>query len=30
VLFVDNMEKYIGTGEATDENMANVHFTMGT
>jgi hypothetical protein len=30
VRFVDNVEKYIGAGEATDENMAYVHFMLGT
>jgi hypothetical protein len=29
-LFVDNVEKYIGAGEARDENMAYVHFMLGT
>jgi len=27
---VDNVEKYVGAGEATDENVAYVHFTLGT
>jgi len=26
----DNVEKYNGAGEATDKNMAHVHFTPGT
>jgi hypothetical protein len=30
MLFVDNVGKHIGAGEATDENVACVHFTLGT
>jgi hypothetical protein len=30
MLFVDNVEKCIGAGEATDEKVEYVHFTMGT
>jgi hypothetical protein len=28
VLFMDNVEKYCRTGQATDDNMAHAHFML--
>ena len=29
-VFLDNVGKYCRAGQATDENMAHTHFTLGT